>query len=120
MKLLKRKNDVVVPLVDKRARQRSDLYPLAVEMGEQRRMLEKVLYRIQQLERREKSYKTSLASLRREVAALKSGSTARPRAAVTDIKRTTGRPTSSDFPPPREEFLADGETNFGSALSDLN
>ena len=48
------------------------LRPLALQIGELSNLCEKLLYRIQQLERREKEYRLSLQGLRRELRALRS------------------------------------------------
>lgn len=113
----KRKNDTGAVRNDAKPHSQ-ELSLLALQLAECARLNEKLLYRVQQLERREKSLRDSLASVRREITRLK-GSRPSPQP----------RRKIQSAPPPREETVVHPpqepsfgapSIDFGSALKDLN
>lgn len=117
MKDLFKTRNPVVPLRPPRDRSPTDLGLLALEVSDIRRTNDKLLYRIQQIERREKSLRQTVSTLRRENTALKK------RLSDTEIPvpkkpdHRAERPSRNPFEPSRS---ASEEPDFSSALSDLN
>ena len=124
MKGLNSKRNVVVPLKERSDVRPSNEPPLAEQIAHMDRICEKLLYRIQNLERREKSTRNVIGNLRREVRSLKQG---RPTdahhadEAVTSLLPTREEllhPTTSSLPPRKIRPLS--EPDFSGSPTDLN
>lgn len=89
------------------------LRPLAHQLGALERQCEALLYRVQQLERREKSHRNIEDSLRREIRALKAEISGEP------PKRPKRKRTAAATAPP-PEAIDDGFPDFGAVASELN
>jgi len=120
MKARNTNQSVVVPIRKTDARQQSDLYPMAMELGNQRTLLEKLLYRVQQVERREKAMRNTISALRREITTLKGGQTRRREARVSSGSQETGSSRFSERNPPEVRSYDDGAPDFSSAMSELD
>lgn len=88
------------------------LRPLAQHLGALEQKCESLLYRIQQLERREKSRRVLEDSLRREIRSLKAQISGEP------PKRPKRKRTAAPVPHP--EAIDDGFPDFGAVVSELN
>ena len=115
----KQKRSVVQPLRERKSPDTTHLYPLALEIGELRRTTEKLMYRIQQCERREKELLTANRSLRRELSSLKKASS--QSATQRTIRRPAKAPVQEPhYDPPNHNGSSEAPPDFGGALPELN
>lgn len=123
MKGLSNNRNDVVPLRERRDVEPSFEQPLAMQLGELRMLNEKLLYRIQQLERREKSTRNLIDSLRRQVSSLKK--LANPARTVSPVNQPPEesppqeQPGSPDVATPTRTVRPLSSADFGSGVNDL-
>jgi len=117
------KRNVVVPLRERRDCKPTNESTSDKQFAESERQFDKLLYRIQNLERREKCARNLITSLRREVKRLKEHASPRPvesATAVTQLVPTRNelsRPITATAPPRKIEPLSDPD--FSGAAQDL-
>lgn len=116
------KRDVVVPLKAAKDERPANLPPLAVQIAQMEMRFEKLLYRIQNLERREKFQRNQIATLKRKVRKLEEASVQTPQSA--DEAMTTPRPNADKASRPtasrsREKIEPLSMPDFEGAAEDL-
>ena len=116
------KRDVVVPLKAAKDQMPANLPPLAVQIAKMEMQFEKLLYRIQNLERREKSQRNQIATLKRKVRKLEEASVQMAQSA--DETRNMPRPAKDNAPRPtasrsREKIEPLSMPDFEGAAEDL-
>jgi chromosome segregation ATPase len=116
------KRDVVVPLTAAKDEMPANLPPLAVQIAQMEMQFEKLLYRIQNLERREKSQRNQIATLKRKVRKLEEASVQMAQSA--DETMNMPRPTADNASRPtasrsREKIEPLSMPDFEGAAEDL-
>jgi hypothetical protein len=121
--ILPNRNDVV-PLRERRDVAPTLEPPLAAQLGEMRLLNEKLLYRIQQLERREKSTRNLLKSLTRQVNALKNNAqpvrSVPPTPQVSEDEPQSEPPEAPAVATPTRTVQPLSTPEFGRGAAELN
>lgn len=108
----------VISLKDQREPENpKSLRPLAGQLASLEQLCEKLLYRVQQLERREKTHRLATAQLRRELTACKKRLATPGNPDDSQVNAEASKYPKTDVAP---SSLDRGEPDFGSALPELN